>query len=233
MQVMPDELLAQGIASNQWLDPPTNILAGAVILAQRSGGGWEAAAAYYFGIGCDYYGTCTYGYAVAVFGWANAYAALLGDPFWYDVSRIPDVPDSPTPTAPPTPEGTPDEASATPTPEPTGTPTDVPNGNPTTVPTDEPTEEPTAPPTTPTEVPTKNLPKHRPTFPPTFPHPNPIRPTTRRPATPGRQPAEIGSVVVGIRPYLTPNCRRRPRAEGVICHPSLVGTRCRRLTADG
>jgi hypothetical protein len=154
MQVMPDELGAQGIASDKWLDPPTNVLAGAVILAQRSGGGWEAAAAYYFGIGCDSYGTCTYGYAVAVLGWANAYAQLLGDPMWYDVSRIPAVPDSPTPTPSPTPESTP--ADQSPTPTPTGSPTDVPTGEPTVAPTDEPTQEPTAPPTeTPTEVPTE------------------------------------------------------------------------------
>ncbi|MEA2531022.1 MAG: type secretion system secreted protein VgrG [Thermomicrobiales bacterium] len=162
MQVMPDELATQGISQEKWLDPPTNVMAGAVILAQRSGNGWESAAAYYFGIGCDYYGTCTYGYAVAIIGWANAYAALLGDPIWYDVGRIPDVPDSPeptpTPTLTPTPtaSSTPDEETSTPPPEPTGEPTNVTTEEPTAVPTDEPTEEPTAVPTdVPTEVPTE------------------------------------------------------------------------------
>lgn len=167
MQVMPDELGTQGIPSDKWLDPPVNILAGAVILAQRSGGGWEAAAAYYFGIGCDYYGTCTYGYAVAVLGWANAYAALLGDPYSYDVSLIPDVPASPTPTPTPTTEATAVGASPTATPSSTaaagGSPTVVPTDAPTSAATNQPTRQPTATPTdqpttaptaTPTEVPT-------------------------------------------------------------------------------
>jgi hypothetical protein len=157
MQVMPDELGAQGIPSDRWLDPKTNILAGAVILVQRSGGGWEAAAAYYFGIGCDYYGTCTYGYAVAVIGWANAYASLLGDPYWYDVNLIPAVPSSPEPTAEPATKPTASESTSDgeyqidPTPKPAKTPTAAPS----TQPTAEPPEEPTAQPTdVPTEAPT-------------------------------------------------------------------------------
>jgi hypothetical protein len=203
MQIMPDELRTQGIPREQWLDPPTNVMAGAVILAQRSGNGWESAAAYYFGIGCDYYGTCTYGYAVAVIGWANAYAALLGDPFWYDVGRIPDVPDSPEPTETPTPtptatptatqtptvEPTPDEDPSTPTPQPTdeppGEPTDEPTDEPTAAPTDEPTEEPTAEPTEeptpePTAVPTEE-PTAEPTAVPTeepTPEPDPTEERT-------------------------------------------------------
>jgi hypothetical protein len=170
MQIMPAEMRAQGIPREKWLDPPTNVMAGAVILAQRSGGGWEGAAAYYFGIGCDYYGTCTYGYAVAVIGWANAYAALLGDPHWYDVGRIPDVPSSPEPDEEPTeePTATP-TATSTPTTEPT--PDEEP-GTPTSGPTDEPTEEPTAAPTTePTEEPTA-VPTEVPTEEPT-PEPEP------------------------------------------------------------
>ena len=167
MQVMPDELLTQGIQSDKWLDPPTNVMAGAVILAQRSGNGWESAAAYYFGIGCDYYGTCTYGYAVAVIGWANAYAELIGDGMWYDVGRIPDVPDSPEPTATPTETatstaeatGTPSSVDGTPSTEPvdaTSVPTEVPTDEPTAVPTDEPTAVPTDMPTeVPTEEPTE------------------------------------------------------------------------------
>jgi cell division septation protein DedD len=165
MQIMPDELQTQGIPQEMWLDPPTNVMAGAVILAQRSGNGWESAAAYYFGIGCDYYGTCTYGYAVAVIGWANAYAELLGDGMWYDIDRIPDVPDSRDPT--PTPTDTP-EASATPTGtagatetpgtpgEPTATPSAEPSEEPSAEPTEAPTDEPTAVPTEePTDVPTE------------------------------------------------------------------------------
>jgi hypothetical protein len=165
MQIMPDELQTQGISREMWLDPPTNVMAGAVILAQRSGNGWESAAAYYFGIGCDYYGTCTYGYAVAVIGWANAYAYLLGDPHWYDVGRIPDVPSSPesdeepteeptpTPTATTTPttEPTPGDEPGTPPPAATEEPTEEPTEQPSTEPPSEPTEEPT---TVPTEVPT-------------------------------------------------------------------------------
>ena len=167
MQVMPVELAAQGIAEAQWRDPATNVLAGAVILAQRSGGGWEGAAAYYFGIGCDYYGTCTYGYVVAVLGWANAYAALLGDPIWYDVGRIPAVPDaseeSPTATPIPTTEPTAADPGGSPAPEPTSapseTPTEEPSASPTEVPTEAPTEVPTEVPTeepVPTDVPTES-----------------------------------------------------------------------------
>ncbi|HET8523681.1 MAG TPA: lytic transglycosylase domain-containing protein, partial [Thermomicrobiales bacterium] len=49
MQIMPDELSAQGIPFDAWHDPATNIMAGAVILLQRSGSGWDGAAASYFG----------------------------------------------------------------------------------------------------------------------------------------------------------------------------------------
>jgi hypothetical protein len=96
MQVMPAELGALGIPQTLWRDPATNILAGAAILAQRASGGWEAAVAYYFGIGCDAYGTCTQQYAMVVLSWANAYAAILGDPIVYDVSMIPEVPSAPS-----------------------------------------------------------------------------------------------------------------------------------------
>jgi hypothetical protein len=92
MQVMPAELNALGIPQTRWRDPVTNVLAGATILAQRSGAGWEAAVASYFGIGCDAYGTCTRQYAIVVLGWANAYAVLLGDPIAFDVGNVPDVP---------------------------------------------------------------------------------------------------------------------------------------------
>lgn len=157
MQVMPVELAAQGIPEGSWHDPATNVLAGAVILAQRSGGGWEAATAYYFGIGCDDYGTCTYGYAVAVLGWANAYAALLGDPFGYDVGRIPAVPDAPAATA-----ASSTTAPSSPTAPSSSTETAPVDGGdswlgtttpvPTSVPPADPVEEPTAAPTSPPDA---------------------------------------------------------------------------------
>jgi hypothetical protein len=93
MQVMPAELAALGIPRGRWRDPRINVLAGATILAQRSGGGWEAAVASYFGIGCDAYGTCTYDYVVAVLNWTVAYAAVLDDSIVVDTGNIPDVPD--------------------------------------------------------------------------------------------------------------------------------------------
>lgn len=92
MQVMPAELTALGVPQRWWRDPRINVLAGASILAQRSADGWEAAVAAYFGIGCDAYGTCTYGYVVAVLDWTVAYAGLLGDPVAVDFGNIPDVP---------------------------------------------------------------------------------------------------------------------------------------------
>jgi soluble lytic murein transglycosylase-like protein len=152
MQVMPAEFAAKGIGADAWRDPATNVLTGARILAERSGGGWEAAVAYYFGIGCDAYGTCTQQYAAVVLGWANYYAAVLGDGMGYDVGRIPAVPSAPTPTPEPT---APPES-----PNPTGTADPAQPAEPTAVPTEEPapTEEPTAPPEptlepAPTEVP--------------------------------------------------------------------------------
>lgn len=175
MQVMPDELLALGIPPEQWHDPATNILAGAIILAQRSGGGWEAAAAYYFGVGCDYYGTCTYQYAVAVLSWALVYGPLIGDYTWYNFGMIPAVPSAPPAGNPPPASGstpsratstpsvsptsvpaTPTETAPPPSPEPTGTPepspTDVPAPSPTDVPTEPPAETP-PPDVTPAETP--------------------------------------------------------------------------------
>jgi hypothetical protein len=152
MQVMPDELAALGIPFELWHDPATNILAGAIILAQRSGGGWEAAAAYYFGVGCDYYGTCTYQYAVAVLSWALAYAPLIGDATWYDFGRIPAVPAAPPDRGQPAPAPNPRPASTTapPAPSPTSTPpaaTEPPSPEPTSTPEPSPTEVPSPPPT--------------------------------------------------------------------------------------
>lgn len=163
MQVMPDELAALGIPFELWHDPATNILAGAIILAQRSGGGWEAAAAYYFGVGCDYYGTCTYQYAVAVLSWALAYAPLIGDTTWYDFGRIPAVPAAPSGPAQPAPAPNPRPASTTapPAPSPSSTPpaTEPPSPEPTSTPEPAPTEVPTSPPAeTPTEPPVETPP---------------------------------------------------------------------------
>ncbi|HEY8446431.1 MAG TPA: transglycosylase SLT domain-containing protein [Thermomicrobiales bacterium] len=165
MQIMPAELGALGIPFELWHDPATNIRAGATILAQRSGGGWEAAAAYYFGIGCDYYGTCTYQYAVAVLQWAMIYGPLIGDYTWYDFGRIPAVPSAPPaePTATATPAPSP--SSGTPVPEPT-----EPAPSATTTPAPEPTATPEGSPAPPTEAPTEAptpVPTEAPTAPPT------------------------------------------------------------------
>jgi hypothetical protein len=173
MQVMPSELAALRVPQNKWHDPATNILAGATILAQRAGAGWEPAVANYFGIGCDAYGTCTHEYATVVLGWATYYAAVLGDPVWYDLSRIPDVPSSATstPTSTPTATATPaltetprttktPKAGTTPTEGPTETSTPEWTALPTETPTPEPTETPTesAPTIAPTETPSEQSP---------------------------------------------------------------------------
>jgi hypothetical protein len=174
MQVMPVEMMAQGIPQEKWQDPATNILAGATILAQRSGAGWETAVAYYFGIGCDAYGTCTFEYATVVLGWANYFAAALNDPISYNMNRIPDVPSSKsTPnqrakvigTAQPdsTPVATPRPTQPAVPAQPTEVPTTPPTAEPTPIPTEVPTEVVTE--VVPTDVPTE-VPIEAPTEPP-------------------------------------------------------------------
>jgi hypothetical protein len=156
MQVMPAELRAQGIPQEKWQDPATNIMAGAVILQQRSGAGWETAAAYYFGIGCDAYGTCTKEYVQVVVGYANYYAGVLLDPYWYDASRIPNVPSKSNPQPLPTGTARPVPPGPTPSPIATTTPTDPVQPVETPVVTPVPTQEPAPHPTAvPTEVPTE------------------------------------------------------------------------------
>jgi len=146
MQVMPFELETQGIPQEMWQDPATNIMAGAVLLAQRSGAGWETSVAYYFGIGCDAYGTCTREYVDVVLHYANFYAGVLVDPYSYDPSRLPDVPSSGKPI-PPDPTETPVPTEPA---EPAETP--VPTEEPAPDPTAEPTEIPTEAPPAPTDV---------------------------------------------------------------------------------
>jgi hypothetical protein len=172
MQVMPDELAAHGVGYNAGFDPAINVMTGSRILAERSGAGWELAAGYYFGIGCDAYNTCTADYVRAVLAWAAYYAPALNDPFrgnpgvipasWEispDTSTAaptPSVTSSKTPTPTKTPAAT---KTPTPRPNPTKTPTAAPTETtapkatptPTEAPTDTPTEAPTE---TPTEVPT-------------------------------------------------------------------------------
>lgn len=201
MQVMPVELQAQGIPPEKWQDPATNILAGATILKQRSGAGWEAASAYYFGIGCDAYGTCTYEYCTVVLGWANYFAQILGDDIWYDMSRVPDVPSSKDLTPTPTPKATKTpKPTKTPTPKPTKTP--KPGETPTVTPTPgSPSETPVIEPTStvePTEVVVTVVPTEppAPTEVPTEPPPPPTEiPTvapepTEVPVEPTTAPAE-------------------------------------------
>jgi hypothetical protein len=161
MQIMPDELSAQGIPFDAWHDPATNIMAGAVILLQRSGSGWDGAAASYFGYGCDVFGTCTETYVSVVLGWMAFYAPIIANPYgsgfgilgpdWSPPAIDPFVEAAPpTPELPPTP--TPEStATATPPDEATATPTNAPPA-----PTDTPTIEPTAIP--PTEVPPTEVP---------------------------------------------------------------------------
>ena len=184
MQVMPDELLAHGVSVDAGFDPATNVMVGAMILAERSGAGWEMAVGYYFGIGCDAYGTCTGVYVSVALAWAAAYAPIIGDSFygnpynvpawWFNLTpssssdsgasdpvRTTDASTLPTPTTAPV------KATATPKPKPTNVPTEPPTEVPTDVPTQAPTAIPTEVPTEiPTDVPTA-VPTEVPTDPPT------------------------------------------------------------------
>ena len=176
MQIMPEELAAHGVSYDAGFDPATNIMTGARILSERSGAGWELAAGYYFGIGCDAYKTCTADYVRVALSWAAAYADAFDDPFRGDPSVIPaswelsaaSPTETPTPTITPsptkrpkatkTPKGEPVDtvAAETATPVPTSTPTAPPADTATPVPTSTPTEAPTETPTDiPTEIPTE------------------------------------------------------------------------------
>jgi hypothetical protein len=194
MQIMPDELSAQGISFDARHDPATNIMAGAVILLQRSGSGWDGAAASYFGSGCDVFGTCTETYVSVVLGWMAYYAPIIANPYssgfailgpdWSPPAIEPFVEAAP-PTPEPPPTVTP-EPTATPTPavEPTATPTDEPPA-----PTEAPTTEPTAVP--PTEVPPTEIPPTEapPTEPPTE-VPTEEPPPTEAPPADSGQPGD-------------------------------------------
>jgi len=210
MQVMPDELAAHGVNYVDGFDPATNIMTGARILAERAGAGWELAAGYYFGIGCDAYGTCTGAYVRAALSWAAAYAPALDDPFRGDPSVIPESwnmnPATPTetPTKTPTEIATPTKTpnatktstvaasstvtpSASPTEEASTVATEPPTSLATDVPTDTPTEIPTDVPTeTPTEIPTE-VPTEVPTE----------EPTDIPADTPTEVPADEGTVPAG------------------------------------
>ena len=186
MQIMPDELAAHGVGYDAGFDPAINVMTGSRILAERSGAGWELAAGYYFGIGCDAYNTCTGAYVRVVLAWAAYYAPAFNDPFRgnpgvipasWDMSPETPVPTpSATPTETPTPSKTPAPAktptpSKTPAPAKTPTSTPVPTKPPTAAPTETPTLEPTAtateiPTDTPTQVPTV-VPTEAPTETPT------------------------------------------------------------------
>ncbi|HEY7030223.1 MAG TPA: transglycosylase SLT domain-containing protein [Thermomicrobiales bacterium] len=177
MQIMPDQLLGQGIGEEYWHDPATNIMAGGYELRERSWsyGTWEDAVGSYFGFGCDVFGTCTDVYVKVVFGWAAYYAPIIASPLSFGfavlpvdwvpppiapfveaapvpVEEAPPPPDPPDKTPTPTVSATatptaPPAGAGSPTPEPTGAPTDEPTPEPTAVPTDVPTDEPTEMPT--------------------------------------------------------------------------------------
>ncbi len=212
MQVMPEELAAHGVAYADGFDPATNVMTGARILAERSGNGWELAAGYYFGIGCDAYKTCTADYVRVALSWAAFYAPALGDSFRGDPSLIPAswemsaATDTPTPTATPTKTPTPAD-----TPQPSETPTSAPSPSATpkatraVEPTDTPTDVPTA---APVDIPTETeTPVEIPTEQPTeIPTETPVDTPTDIPAdtptdvpadTPTDAPAADGSTVAG------------------------------------
>jgi transglycosylase-like protein with SLT domain/PT repeat-containing protein len=212
MQIMPDQLLGQGITDDLWHDPATNIMAGGYELLERSWsyGSWEGAVGSYFGFGCDVFGTCTDVYIAVVFGWAAYYAPIIASPLsfgfavlpkdWAPPPIVPFVEASPVPVeeAPPPPAPVADTpsptatASATPTTAPTdaaGSPTAEPTEGPTDVPTEGPTEVPTDEPVTdtPTAVPTDeptDVPTAEPTVEPT------VEPTEVPTDVPTEEPTE-------------------------------------------
>lgn len=79
LQVMPAEMASLGVAQDKWLDPATNIAAGARLMAAQlaNGASLEQVAASYFGQGCDAYGTCTDQYVARVMAWYAYYAQLF------------------------------------------------------------------------------------------------------------------------------------------------------------
>jgi hypothetical protein len=140
MQALPVEFEIRGIPQPMWHDPATNVMVGAEVLADRyrSAGTWEGAAARYFGLNkCDSHGTCTDVYVRAVFGWADHYAPIIGDPFHADIALLPadwlappiapePVPERPVEAPSPAPGTTPGAEPLPPTATPTPTP--VPRG---------------------------------------------------------------------------------------------------------
>lgn len=80
MQMMPEQLMAQGIPEHQWHNPATNIMAGTRLLGwhiETYGTTWDGVA-HYFGIGCDGF-SCTDAYVRDVLSWDAYYAPLLVD----------------------------------------------------------------------------------------------------------------------------------------------------------
>jgi murein DD-endopeptidase MepM/ murein hydrolase activator NlpD len=105
MQVMPANLARYGIPPELWLDPATNIDAGARHLAESlsSGVALEEAVARYFGFGCDVFGTCTGQYVALVWSWYAYYVALFAGgplPAVVQTPVIEYVSPSPPPAAP-------------------------------------------------------------------------------------------------------------------------------------
>lgn len=80
MQVMPEQLAAQGVPEHLRHDPATNILAGTRLLGwpiETYGTHWDGVA-HYFGTGCDGF-SCTDTYVRDVLRWEAHYAPLIVD----------------------------------------------------------------------------------------------------------------------------------------------------------
>jgi len=78
MQLMPSHLEEQGIDPGLWLDPKTNIQAGALLLKwkiESTGNQWDGVR-FYFGIKCDVF-TCTEEYVDRVYRWRTHYAPII------------------------------------------------------------------------------------------------------------------------------------------------------------
>lgn len=173
MQVMPDELTSMGVAQGKWLDPVSNIAAGAQYIAQRILGGLSLSdvAASYFGQGCDAYGTCTDQYVAKVMSWYSYYTNLFSGQPAIPPTTLPSltqattdqgIPDAQSQIvqAPQTQQSAPKKETtpkATPTPKPTPKPSPTPSASHTpssaTAPTAAPTTTP-KPTATPSPTPT-------------------------------------------------------------------------------
>lgn len=221
MQIMPEQLTRLGVPSDRWLDPASNIDAGARYILEQINMGKSLAdvAASYFGYGCDVLGTCTDQYVALVMSWVAYYTAVFAG------ETLPAVPLAipaeafPTPAPPPAAPAPPPPATPAPTPEPTpaptatATPEPTPEATPTATSTPEPSPTPTATPTaTPEPSPTPS--------PSPVPSPTPTAAPTPSPtATPTPTPTPTPSPTPTATPTATPAPEPTPTAT-----PSAPGT---------